>query len=128
MAPEQANGGGGGAPAAAAAATPAAPAAAKDGLVFLKLVGDTHYKGTDQGTGEFLHLIKGDVARVSEIKAAQVTKDFPGLFAESDAAEFKKAQAERDKRSKELAEKVEKEEKRKAAAARTQAMEDDDED
>lgn len=125
---EQANGGGG-APAAPAASEKANPAKPdKDGFLYLKLVGDDHYKGTDQGTGEFLHLIKGDVAKFSEVKAAQVQRDFPGLFKESSASEFAKANEERAERARKLAEKVKADEKRKAASERTKAMEEDDDD
>ena len=112
----------------AAAAAVATDSSKKSGGTFLMLVGDDHYKGQDPGTGEFLHLIRGDVASVSPQKAAQLTRDYPKLFRKATEADFLASTEDRSKRQKALAEKLKADEKRAAANDRTRAIDDDDDD
>lgn len=110
----------------AAGAATAEPAKAE--MVYLKLVGDDHYKGQDPVTGTFHHLIRGDVAEFSAVKAAQVQRDFPKLFKGSTAAEYDKAREDRERRSRELADELKRKEKAQAAQERARATNDDDDD
>ena len=100
---------------------------AKSPFKYVKLVGES-YKGIDQVTGEFLNLIEGDVARVSDAKAAQLAKDFPKDFKASTKSEFEKSNEDRSRRSKALEEKVRAREKKQAVSERERAKDEDDED
>lgn len=106
---------------------PATAGAANDkGVQYLKLTSDA-YKGTDHETGEFLNLIRGDVARVSAPKATQLLKDFPKEWKKSDKAEYEKAAEDRSRRSRELEQEIKAREKRQAIDDRDREKDEEEE-
>lgn len=109
----------------AAAAAADAPKS-KHSHVYLKLVGEQHYKGTDPEDGTFLNMIRGDVARMSAAKAEQVQRDFPKDFKTATEAEFKRNEDDRSKRAADLAKELKEREKRNAVDDRQRAIDHDD--
>lgn len=99
----------------------------KGKFVYLELTHEA-YKGTDPGTGEFLNLIRGDVARVSPAKSAQLLRDYPKQFKRSDRNAFERMEEDRSRRSKKLEEELRAKEKAAALGERQQAINSDDDD